>query len=285
MSGAIDPNTTIGTVSLTVSDLARSLVYYQRNIGLQLQEQQGNIAILGAGQTPLLRLEELPGAQLVRRATGLYHFALLVPTRLELARTLRHLAESQTSIDGASDHLVSEALYLSDPDGHGIEIYRDRERKDWYDAQGRFQMGTLRLDIEGVLSELQQGSADWTGIHPGTVMGHIHLQVANVPAAQEFYTEVLGFAHMADYPSASFVSAGGYHHHIGMNSWMGAGAPPPPPDAARLLVYEIRLPGQAALAEVIERLQTASAPLTETEEGWLTQDPSQNVIRLVLASS
>src|SRR5262245_56312794 len=147
MSKSIAPNTTVGVVSLTVGDLERELAYYQHNIGLQLLERTGDVAVLGAGQTPLLQLQELPGAQVVRRATGLFHFALRVPSRLELARTLRHLAESQTPIAGASDHLVSEALYLSDPEGHGIEIYRDRPRSDWYDAQGRLQMDTQRLDL------------------------------------------------------------------------------------------------------------------------------------------
>jgi catechol 2,3-dioxygenase len=280
MAGSIAPNTTVGTVALTVGDLARSVAYYQNNIGLQLQEQEGEVATLGVDHTPLLRLEELPGAQVIRRATGLYHFALLLTSRLELARTLRQLAETQTPLDGASDHLVSEALYLSDPDGHGIEIYRDRPRTEWYDAQGRFQMDTLRLDLRGLLAELQQDDRSWSGLHPDTLMGHVHLQVADVGAAERFYTDIIGFEHMADYPSASFVSAGGYHHHLGMNSWMGAGAPPPPPTAARLLWYEIRLPDQAALDEVLARLRTANVPVEQTDQGWLTQDPSQNKILL-----
>jgi catechol 2,3-dioxygenase len=283
MGGSIAPDTTVGTVALTVGDLARSLDYYQNNIGLQLQEQEGKVATLGVDHTPLLQLEELPGAQVVRRATGLYHFALLLPSRLELARTLRQLAETQTPVDGASDHLVSEALYLSDPDGHGIEIYRDRPRTEWYDAQGRFQMGTLRLDLRDVLGELQQDDRPWSGLHPDTVMGHIHLQVADVAAAERFYTEVIGFEHMTDYPSASFVSAGGYHHHLGMNNWMGVGAPPPPPTAARLLWYEIRLPNQAALDEVLARLQAANVSVEQTGQGWRTHDPSQNTIILKVA--
>lgn len=285
MGGSIAPNTAMGTVALAVGDLARSAAYYQNNIGLQLQEQEGAVATLGVDHTPLLRLEEVPGAKVIRRATGLYHFALLLPSRLELARTLRHLAETQTPIDGASDHLVSEALYLSDPDGHGIEIYRDRPRSEWYDAQGNFQMGTLRLDLQGVLGELRHDDRLWSGLHPETVMGHVHLQVAEVAAAERFYTEVIGFQHMADYPSVSFVSAGGYHHHLGMNSWMGAGAPPPPPTAARLLWYEIRLPDQAALEQVLNRLQTANIPVEQIDRGWLTRDPSQNTILLKLASS
>jgi catechol 2,3-dioxygenase len=280
MSSLIDPNTTIGLVSLTVSNLDRSLAYYQQNIGLQLRERNGGTATLGAGERNLLKLQELPGARLVRRATGLYHFALRVPSRLELARTLHHLIETETPIDGASDHFVSEALYLSDPDGHGLEIYRDRPRSDWYDAQGNFHMSTDPFDLHGVLGELKNGNQPWPGLHPETVMGHVHLQVDDVAQARRFYTETLGFEHMADYPMASFVSAGGYHHHIGMNSWMGAGAPPPPENAARLLFYEIYLPDKVSLAGVLERLKKAAIPLSEQETGWLVRDPAQNSILL-----
>lgn len=280
MSGLINPNTTVGLVSLTVSNLDRSLVYYQQNIGLQMQNRNGDTAILGAGDRNLLKLQELPGARLVRRATGLYHFALRVPSRLDLARTLHHLVETETPIDGASDHFVSEALYLSDPDGHGLEIYRDRPRSDWYDAQGNFHMSTDPFDLHGVLGELKNGDQPWDGLHPETVMGHVHLQVDDVAEARRFYTEILGFEHMTDYPMASFVGAGGYHHHIGMNSWMGAGAPPPPENAARLLFYEIYLPGEANLAEMLERLTKAGVPLIEREAGWLVRDPAQNSIVL-----
>ena len=283
MTNLIDPNTTLGIVALTVSDLDRSIAYYQHNIGLTLHHQAGDTAVLGAGAKKLLRLTELPGARVVRRATGLFHFALLVPSRLELARTLRHLVESETAIGGASDHLVSEALYLSDPDGHGIEIYRDRPRSDWYDEQGNFRMDTLRLDAEGVMAELAHDTQPWKTIHPDTIMGHIHLQVSDVAAARQFYTTVLGFEHMTDYPSASFVGAGGYHHHIGMNSWMGAGAPPPPSDAARLLSYEVYMPNETGLTDLLDRIQTAGLPVEEQAGGWLLQDPSQNNILLRIA--
>ena len=281
MTNTIHPETTIGLVALSVADLERSLDYYQHNIGLTLQAREGDVATLGAGARPLLRLTEQPGARVMRRATGLFHFALLVPSRLELARTLDHLLTTKTPIAGASDHLVSEALYLSDPDGHGIEIYRDRTRDAWYDAQGHLQMDTLQFDAAGVMAELQtyNGPA-WNGLDPKTIMGHIHLQVADVAAAHRFYTEVLGFEHMADYPQASFLGAGGYHHHVGVNSWQGVGVPPPPETAARLLSYEIYLPTQTALDEVIGRIQTAELPLEEQADGWVLRDPSHNQIIL-----
>ncbi|MDX1521098.1 MAG: VOC family protein [Anaerolineae bacterium] len=281
MTSTIDPNMTIGVVSLTVSDLNRSLNYYQHNIGLKLQHREADTAMLGAGDRHLLRLQELPGARLVRRATGLFHFALLVPSRLELARTLQHLLATETTVGGASDHLVSEALYLSDPDGHGIEIYRDRPRSDWYDANGNFKMDTLRMDVPGVMGELEKNEVKpWTGIHPDTVMGHIHLQVADVPTARQFYTEVLGLSHMTDYPGATFLSAGGYHHHVGMNIWAGAAVPAPPADAARLLSYEMVLPDQDALQAVVDRVKAAGVVLTKQDGSWLVQDPSQNTIML-----
>jgi catechol 2,3-dioxygenase len=270
----------MGPVALSVADLPSSLDYYQHKIGLQLQQQEHGTAVLGAGDRALLRLTEFPGARHQRRATGLFHFALLVPSRLELARTLQHLVESGVGIDGASDHRVSEALYLSDPDGHGIEIYRDRERSAWYDEQGRFKMDTLRLDLQGLLAEARHETQPWRGLHPQTVMGHVHLQVADVSTARRFYTDVLGFDHMTDYPSASFVSAGGYHHHLGMNSWNSAGAAPPPDHAARLLYFEIVLPDDKALAQVVEQVRAASHPIESQPDGWLLRDPSQNVILL-----
>jgi catechol 2,3-dioxygenase len=284
MTDMISPETKMGQVSLTVSNLDRSLAYYQHNIGLKLQERGGDTAVLGANGTPLLRLKELPGSRVIRRATGLYHFALLVPSRLELARTLQHLIETQTPIGGASDHLVSEALYLSDPDGHGIEIYRDRPRSAWYDESGKFLLDTIRFDVDGVMSELKDGADPWLGIDPATIMGHVHLQVADVDAATRFYVDILGFSLMAGIPMASFISAGGYHHHLGMNSWMGAGAPPPPENAARLLSYEILLPDQAALGEVVDRLAEAGIVPEEQADGLAVRDPSQNTAILKTVS-
>jgi catechol 2,3-dioxygenase len=284
MASMIDPGLTIGLVSLSVADLSRSLTYYRQNIGLSVISQSGDTATLGVGTTPLLRLHEVPGARLVRRATGLYHFALRVPSRPDLAQVIRHLWQTDTLIGGASDHLVSEALYLSDPDGHGIEIYRDRPRSAWYDANGNFQMDSIRLDIEGILGELGEEAPAWNGLPSGTDMGHIHLQVADVSAAERFYVGVLGLERMASMPSASFVSAGGYHHHIGLNSWAGVGVPAPPEGAARLLSYELRLPTTDALSAVVDRVRAAGLPLDEHAEGWAVRDPSHNRVLLRTAA-
>ena len=282
MASTIDPGTRVGLVTLSVADLGRSLAYYRNNIGLSVLAHDGDTATLGVGTAPLLRLHEVPGARMVRRATGLYHFALRVPTRRDLARVIQHLAESETPVDGAADHLVSEALYLSDPDGHGIEIYRDRPRSAWYDASGVFKMDTIRLDIDDILREIAPDTPVWEGLPGGTDMGHIHLQVAEVRSAERFYVDVLGFERMAGMPSASFVGAGGYHHHVGMNSWAGAGVPAPPEGAARLLSYALLLPAADALTSVLDRIRAAGLIPAEQAEGWAVRDPSHNLVLLVV---
>ncbi|MEJ2747291.1 MAG: VOC family protein [Anaerolineae bacterium] len=281
MTFTIHPQTHMGRVHLTVADLGRSLDYYQQRIGLVLLRQENRTAYLGAGTRELLVLTEQPGARLVRHVTGLYHFALLTPSRLALARTLQHLMATQTPIYGAADHAVSEALYLTDPDGHGIEIYRDRPRDVWEFPNGQLKMVTEPLDVDGILGELNGRSHTWTGLHDKTCMGHVHLHVANIPTTEQFYVDVLGFEVMAHYgSSASFMSAGGYHHHLGTNTWAGVGAPPPPPDAARLLWYEIVLPETAVIEELVQRIQKTGLSVTRQENGRYLTDPSGNGILL-----
>lgn len=280
MPFTIDPAARIGVVALSVADLARSLDYYQETIGLRVLERAGAQATLGVTGAALLRLREQPGARLVRRATGLYHFALRVPARRDLALVIRHFAERRTPVDGASDHLFSEALYLSDPDGHGIEIYHDRPRDAWFDARGELRGATLPLDLGAILEELDSGGPGWQGLPPGTDLGHIHLQVADIAAAERFYVGVLGFERMMGMPSASFVSAGRYHHHIGMNTWAGVGVPPPPAGAARLLSYELCLPGPDALGALAEHVRAAGLPLEQDALGWAVRDPAHNLVLL-----
>lgn len=277
----IHPNTKIGPVSLTVSDMARSLTYYQQNIGLKLHHQEANTAVLGSGETELLQLMARPSVPKPRRSTGLYHFALLLPSRLELAKTLTHLINTETAIAGASDHLVSEALYLSDPDGNGIEIYRDRPRDEWKIINDVLQMSTEPLDVQGVLSELNSATAAWNGLHQATIMGHIHLHVNYLDQAEAFYTDILGFDLVTRYgPSAAFVSAGGYHHHIGLNTWAGVGAPPPPDNAVGLNWFTIVFPDQDALQATAVRLQSADIPYEKRGDGLFLRDPANNGILL-----
>lgn len=279
---AIDAQTTIGTVALTVTDLPRALAYYKQVIGLQVQQHTQNEAYLGAGGPHLLRLTENRRAQRTQGTTGLYHFALLVPSRLELGRVLYHLAETQLPIGGLSDHGVSEAIYLNDPDGNGIEIYRDRPQQEWQvDANGRFALITKRMDVQGVLAAATNLSEPFTHLHPDTTIGHMHLHVGNLPTAVQFYTTILGFDLVAQYgPTASFVSAGGYHHHIGLNTWAGEGAPPPPADAIGLQWYAIQLPTAAALAQVETQLIAHGIPYETQKAGLFLHDPAQNGILL-----
>src|SRR4051812_31941684 len=173
--------------------------------------------------------------------TGLFHLAILVPTRVELARAARRVMRFGWSLTGASDHLVSEALYLNDPEGNGIEIYRDRPREEWrYDERGEMQMATIPLDLDGVMGELAPDANGDAGMPAGTRTGHVHLQVSELPAAEEFYEHGLGFdVTVRSYPGALFVSAGGYHHHIGMNTWTSQGGSPPPPGSRGLDWFQV----------------------------------------------
>ncbi len=283
MTYTIHPQTCMGRVHLTVADLGRSLAYYQQDIGLQLLRQEGQTAYLGAGESELLILTEQPGAQPTRGTTGLYHFALLIPSRLELARTLQHLSDQRTPIYGASDHAVSEALYLTDPDGHGIEIYRDRPRDEWGYPDGRLKLVTEPFDADGVMGELTGQEPAWAGLHAATRMGHVHLHVNHIPAAEQFYQDLLGFEIMARYGAgASFAAAGGYHHHLGLNTWAGVGASPPSADAARLLWFEIVLPETAVLTQLTHRLQAAGIEIGRENGRIFIQDPANNTILLTV---
>jgi len=274
----------VGAVHLTVSDLERSLEYYGRAIGLTVLAHNGDSASLGAGERELLVLVEEAGAQPAVGRTGLYHFALLLPERMDLAGWLAHAARDRVPLTGLSDHFVSEALYLSDPDGHGIEIYWDRPRDVW-EGQVSERMTTLPLDVDNLLEELEEPeSALFDGLPRGTVMGHVHLKVARIPETIAFYRDVLGFALMAQLgPYAAFLSAGGYHHHLGANTWESAGASPPPSGAAALRHTSIVLPDAAARDAVIERLETAGIPLRAKEAGPVVDDPSGNALLLALA--
>ncbi len=282
MANSIHPDTTLGLVHLTVHDLKRELAFYREVLGFKVQRREGNTVYLGGGGVEVLALTENPEARRVRGTTGLYHFAVLVPSRVELAYSLKRIAETETPVQGFADHLVSEAIYLADPEGNGIEIYRDRPRRDWYDAQGNFVMGTEELDLRSLLAELRDKPEQWSGLDPATRLGHMHLHVANIRAAEQFYAGVLGFGEMANLGSAGFVSAGGYHHHIGFNIWGTAGAPPPPPDALGLHEFIVQLPNLDELGKVVAQVRQANLPVEETDEGLLVRDPSRNAMVLTV---
>jgi catechol 2,3-dioxygenase len=274
--------TRMGAVHLTVADLERSLDFYRQSIGLEVLGSRDAGATLGVGEKRLLELTEIPGAQPAPARTGLFHFALLLPDRRSLALWVAHAVRERVRLAGASDHFVSEAIYLSDPDRHGIEIYADRPRSLWEGkvAEG---MGTDPLDLEGLLAELDDPATPFETQPFGTTMGHVHLQVSQVPASIEFYRDVLGFGLMAEYGGqAAFLSAGGYHHHVGANTWRSGGAGPPQPGAAALRRFEILLPDEASRDEAVARLAAAGHEVEEHEDGPLARDPSSNALSLLV---
>jgi len=227
----------IGQVSLTVRDLGRSLPFYRDVLGF---EEVGPGRLAPPGGRVLIELHERKDAiAKPRRTSGLYHFAILVPSRAALGRSLRRLAEKRWPMSGAADHLVSEALYLDDPDGLGIEIYRDRPRDTWRVANGELAMATDPLDLQAIHDE-PGAETPWNGLEAGTIMGHVHLHVPHIDTAEAFYCGRIGFDPVVRrYPGALFVSAGGYHHHLGLNTWVGIGAPPPPDNAVGLRSFTI----------------------------------------------
>ncbi|HTA14432.1 MAG TPA: VOC family protein [Solirubrobacteraceae bacterium] len=287
--GAIPASTRMGAVQLTVSNLERSLGYYENVIGLSVRERAGDRAMLWAGGEKsgedLLVLVEQPSARPARGYCGLYHFALLLPHRADLARWLAHAARDRVALAGLSDHYVSEAIYLSDPDGHGIEIYWDRPREVWEGSVAE-RMTTLPLDTSSLFGELPNPASEpFDRLPPGTVMGHVHLCVADVPQTIAFYRDVLGFGLMASLGGqAAFLSAGGYHHHLGANTWESAGAGQPPAGVAALRQATIVLPSEAERDLLAARVADAGHEPHLLEDGLLVHDPSGNPIVLTVSS-
>lgn len=276
------PNTYVNQVHLYVQDLARSLRYYQEVIGFKVLSSSGNTAELTAdGKTVLVKLEQPADVTAKpKRTTGLYHYALLLPSRADLAQIVLHFAELGIPL-GSADHLVSEALYLNDPDGNGIEIYRDRDPSEWNWRNDEVNMTTDPLDFRGLLAGVEQ--QPWEGLPAGTIMGHLHLHVSRLDMAETFYVKGLGFQVVNRYGGqALFVSTGGYHHHIGLNTWNGVGAPPPPANSTGMHACTMVYPDEAARARAIERLTELGAKVSEQEGAYLTADPSGNRIRLII---
>jgi catechol 2,3-dioxygenase len=283
VAAEIAPGTAVGAVHLVVADLERSLAYYASAVGLAVVDREAGRARIGVGDRVLVVLEEQPGARFASGYTGLYHFALLVPERADLARWLAHAARDRVPLVGLADHFVSEALYLSDPDGHGIEIYWDRPREVW-EGQVAERMTTEPLDTTDLLGELDDPAREpFAALAPGTIMGHVHLKVAGIGETVAFYEDVLGLGLMARLGGrAAFFGAGGYHHHIGANTWESAGAPPPPADATRLAHLTIVLPDDAERDAVRARLEAADVATRDTDRGPMCADPSGNAILLAV---
>ena len=277
--------TRLGPVRLQVASLARSLPFYEGTLGLRVLERDAARALLAAhgSDAPLVELRELAGARPMaqRGRLGLYHFAILLPDRPSLGRFVRHLGEIGARA-GAGDHLVSEAFYLQDPDGLGIEVYADRPRDTWRRVGRELMIATDPVDVAGLVRAA--GEASWTGMPAGTVIGHVHLHVGDLARASAFYCDALGFDRMTwRYPGALFLGAGGYHHHLGTNTWAGSGAQPPAGHDARLLEWTIELPDAASLDAAARSLAGAGAPVERVGEDVVTRDPWGTGLRFRVA--
>jgi catechol 2,3-dioxygenase len=265
--------TRLGAVRLQVGDLGRSLDYYQRVLGLRVLAGEEGEAALGAEdeEAPLVVLHERPGARPVPRSglLGLYHFAILLPDRAALGRFVAHLGRLGEHA-GSADHAVSEALYLTDPDGLGIEVYADRPRPEWRHHNRELFMTTDRLDIRSLLAA--GGERQWTGMPSGTTMGHVHLHVGTLGEAEAFYHAALGFDKTVwSYPGALFLSAGGYHHHLGTNTW--APGPAPSENQARLIEWELIVPAHADALAAAHSLRAAGYQATDNGHAAIALDP------------
>jgi catechol 2,3-dioxygenase len=273
---ALHPDTCIGLVALTVADLARSIAFYSDLLGFRAIERSTQMAVLGAADSQLLLLVERPGVgPKPTEAADLYHFAILLPTRADLARAVWHLNGVGYPFQASYDHLVSEAFYLADPDGNGVEIYRDRPRSAWPWRDGRIQAENASgpVDVADLLTELEDDGRPWDGLPEGTRIGHIHLQVADLGSAAAFYRDVLGFDEsITGVVGALFLSAGGYHQHIAANTWNSPGAGPPT-DAAGLRFFTIELPDRTELARLAARLQAADVLFIRGAGGLTLRDP------------
>ncbi len=309
----------VGAVELTVTDLDRSAGFYEHAIGLKLHRREDGRAALGAGGEDLLVLVEAPDARPAGRHAGLYHFALLHPSRLELARAAQRLIATRTPISGASDHKISEAIYLPDPDGNGIELARaarrliatdtpvsgasdhkiseaiylpdpdgngielaaDRSREHWGDLSDPTALGgPMPLDMQGLLA-MVEGEQPHEAVSPDLRVGHVHLHVGDIERALAFWRDLIGFEVMTRFPSAAFIAAGGYHHHLGLNTWRGEGVPAAPGDAVGLRHWTVELDDAGAVSAVRERLTAGGAPVEERPGGFLSRDPWNNAVLVV----
>ena len=291
---SIHPATKIGHVSLTVASLDNQIAFYQQALGFVQHRREGNQAVLGTGERELLHLVEKANVKRYQRVTGLYHFAVLFPDRRELARAMARLFVLKYP-NYPTDHIMTKTTYLDDPEGNGIELYAESpEDGSWSMENGQYTTrrkdgslsdGREPLDVDALFSHLKEDDRLDGSLPKETRLGHIHLHVRDIDEAVDFYHGLIGFDIMGVARSfrMAFVSAGGYHHHVGLNTWQGEGAPPPPPDAVGLRYFTVELPDQKALDDVIARIDQAGVASNQTEEGLLINDPSQNGVVLTVA--
>ena len=274
------PTLRLGAVHLTVTDLDRSISFYEDAIGLRLHRRENSVAAMGVGEEALLVLYEEPGARRAGGHAGLYHYALLFPSREELAHAALRLAATRTRIQGASDHGTHEAIYLPDPNGNGIELAADRPRERWPQTL-EYDGGPHPLDLDGLLA-VAAGEEPRSVAGPGLAIGHMHLHVGDLERGLGFYRDVLGFEQRAFIPgAAAFVAAGGYHHHLGFNVWRGEGVPPAPQDRVGLRHWTVVLEEQEQVAAVAERVRAAGIATEEHERGFLVRDPWEIAVLFV----
>ena len=276
----------LGPVHLAVTDLDRSVEFYERAIGLQKGSDplsgpdSRGLTPLGAGGEDLLVLVEEPGARRAGRHAGLYHFALLHPSRLELARAAKRLVAAGTPISGASDHNISEAIYLPDPDGNGIELAADRPQETWGDLSDPTAIGgPMPLDMQELLASVEDEEPQPEASQDLKV-GHLHLHVGDIDRALEFWRDAVGFQVMTRFPSAAFIAAGGYHHHLGLNTWRGEGVPPQPDGVVGLRHWTILLDDAQGVAAVRERVEATGAAVENRSGGFLARDPWRNAVAI-----
>lgn len=272
----------MGPVALTVLDRARLVDWYTAVLGLQVLAENGAASVLGtrSGEPLVVLVEDRSAERANRRSSGLYHMAILLPSRADLGRWLRHVQALGGRLDGAADHLVSEASYLSDPEGNGIEVYRDRPRGEWPIRDGHIHMDNAPFDIRGIVAQADAEGRSWEGIPDGTCMGHVHLKVADLAASRGFYVDGLGFGPTEEgYPSALFVATGGYHHHLGLNTWESAGVTRKG-GTTGLRKATMLLP-EGSLAPVLARLGANGAHATVEHSSVAVSDPSGNPLLLV----
>lgn len=269
----------IGAVRLKVRDLPAISAFYQEILGLSVLQAGDRSATLGTGATPLLHLSGDPSlAERDPRQAGLFHTAFLMPTRADLARWLTFVGKADVPLQGASDHIVSEAIYLPDPEGNGIEFYADRPVSRWRTPEGEIHMTTERIDIQDLLRAAHDST--WTGFPNDGLIGHVHLQVGDTAQAGRFYSGVLGFDVASRYPGASFFGSGGYHHQLAGNVWNSRGAGPRPDGMAGLDAIEIVVPDAAARRAIAKRAEAASVAITRDGDDLNLRDPWGTQINL-----
>lgn len=291
INGTIHPKTGIGLVHHTVADLEKQLEFYQTVIGFQVHWQEEGVAGLGVGSKDLLILTESPGSKRYRGTTGMYHFAILVPNQRDLARVIARLYSIKYP-NSPTDHLLTKTTYLDDPEGNNIEIYTESPEDGVFGfkngqmiaqrADGSPSSGREPLDLEKLFSYLDETDKLEKGLPPETKIGHVHLYVSDLEKTLNFYHKIIGLDNMGvDYNiRMGMVSAGGYHHHVGFNTWLGENAPPSPPNALGLRYFTLVLPSTEELNKVAQRIRTAGIAIQEIEKGYQVKDPSQINLRL-----